>query len=209
VLVTGDGDVVLSVGAVAGRDAHGAAVMGPVRGVLRAYALEDPEPAAILSRLNRFLTHERRDDGYVTAVVAHYRPADHRLCVANAAHPLPMLVTADDPDGAVSRVSRLAAVGPALGVLARPEFVVQRMTLGVGAALCAFTDGLTDRHGDPAPGDDLRLPRALARAWHLVADEPRHPTPPARRILDHLRAELLGTADPDDDACVAVLRRAR
>ncbi|GIJ48264.1 hypothetical protein Val02_51500 [Virgisporangium aliadipatigenens] len=202
---TDDGGVVLSVGAVAGGDEYAAAVMGRVRGVLRAYALEDPEPAAILARLNRYLMADGVGDGFVTTVVARYRPSDHRLSVANGGHPMPLLVTCDDPDGEVSRVARLAVVGPALGVLARPEFAVQRMTLDAGAAFCAFTDGLTDRP-DPAPDDDLRLPRALARAWHEVSGE-GHPASPARRIVDLLCAELLGGADPHDDVCIAVLHR--
>jgi serine phosphatase RsbU (regulator of sigma subunit) len=165
--------------------------MGSVRAVLRAYAVEDPDPTSLLVRLNRFLLVELDGDTYVTAVVARYEPDSRRLHLARAGHAAPMLV---EPD----RVISLAPRGPALGVLPHAEFEEQVVTLAPGAALCAYTDGLVDRHTDPASVTERRLAEIAAGALAAFGD--------AQCLVDRIIDEMLAGAAPDDDICLAVLR---
>jgi serine phosphatase RsbU (regulator of sigma subunit) len=167
--------------------------MGSVRAALRAYAVEEPSPAHILARLNRFLLVDLDDDTYVTAVIARYDPAGRELHLARAGHAAPILVES-------GRVALLTPAGPALGILADAVFEEERLTMAPGAALCAYTDGLVDRHTDPASVAERQLARIAAVALAESGD--------AQCLVDRIIDEMLAGAAPDDDVCLAVLRAA-
>jgi serine phosphatase RsbU (regulator of sigma subunit)/CheY-like chemotaxis protein len=196
------GGVLLSVGEVAGHDRHAAAAMTPVLAALRAYAVEDPDPARLLARLNRLLTGTRQDDTFATAVAALYEPDTGELSLANAGHPAPLVISPGHAGDPV--VTSLAPASPALGILPEAEFPEQRLALPAGAALCVHTDGLTEPRGDPMSPQTGLLPFVAARAFRQIAgDRRRHR--PAARLADHIIRAMLGSDPPDDDICLAVL----
>jgi serine phosphatase RsbU (regulator of sigma subunit)/DNA-binding response OmpR family regulator len=202
VVPDGDGGVVLAVGAVVGGCHDTVGVMGPLRAVLRAFALEDPVPSRVLQRLNRFLVAGHTHDSYATALVAHYRPADRELTVANAGHSLPLLVTTA-PRGNASWPGAviISESGPALGVFPDAEFAGRRLTMTPGAMLCVYTDGLTDPYLDAAPTQYLRLAHAVIEASRTAGVMPT-----AERVLGHILDQMHIGPAPDDDVCLAVLR---
>src|SRR4029077_2543898 len=55
------GHVCVTVGDVAGSGLNAAVIMGRMRSALRAYALETPDPAEVLSRLDRKMQHFEPD----------------------------------------------------------------------------------------------------------------------------------------------------
>jgi serine phosphatase RsbU (regulator of sigma subunit)/CheY-like chemotaxis protein len=192
--------ILLSVGKVAGHDRRPAAVMGRALAVLRAYARDDPDPAGLLARFNRFLTDTREDDTFVTAVVALYDPDTGLLRIANGGHPAPLVISLD-PDGDPA-AALLAPSGPALGILPEAAFGEQDLYLPPGAVFCAYTDGLTDRHSDPASVGGQHLTRIAAEAFgRLTVDR----TPDAPVLAESIVRDVLGGAAPDDDVCLAVL----
>jgi serine phosphatase RsbU (regulator of sigma subunit)/DNA-binding response OmpR family regulator len=192
------GRVLVSVGKVAGHDRHPAAVMGHALAALQAYANDDPDPAAVLARLNRFLTDTGHDDTFVTAVVALFDPVSGLLRVANGGHPAPVVVSRDG-DGVTAML--LTTAGPALGVLPGAVFPRRDLHLPAGAAFCAYTDGLTDRHDDPPSVDAKHLRRVAAEAF---ARQDRS-GPIATSLAEDIVRDMLGGAAPDDDICLAVL----
>lgn len=227
-----DGDrLLLSVGSVAGHDnLYGSTVMGPVRMVLRALAMEDPEPTGLLDRLNRFVISSYPDDTFVTAVVALYEPEERRLSVANAGHPAPLLFVPEESPGTPLRALRLSRRGPALGIGAGEPFAAQQLTLQPGTSLCAYTDGLTDPAVNDTPGGERRLasvvgaayapagylpgtgPGAAGRPGPTVAADlppegaPGYRVPTARQLLDHILGHMTSGRVLDDDVCLTVLR---
>jgi serine phosphatase RsbU (regulator of sigma subunit) len=200
----GGGRVLVSVGKVAGHDRHPAAVMGHVMAALRAYAHDDPDPAGVLARLNRFLIDTRWDDTFATAVAALFDPNTGRLRVANGGAPAPVFVSPNRHGDAVAALS--GPTGPALGVLPNAGFAERDLCLPPGAVFCAYTDGLIDRHDDSASAGDRRLPRVVARAFdRLSGADPNGPAV-TRLLAESIVRDMLGGASPDDDVCVAVLR---
>jgi CheY-like chemotaxis protein len=191
--------VLLSVGKVAGHDRPPAAVVAHVLAALRAYAHDDPDPAGVLARLNRFLTDSREDDTFVTAIVALFDPGTGRLRVANGGHPSPLVVSDGD------EAALLPSDGPALGILPEARFPELELYLPDGAAFCAYTDGLIDQHSDPVSADGRRLPRVAARAFARLAGG----DPDADLLAGSIVRDMLGGAAPDDDVCVAVLQMGR
>ena len=203
------GRVLVSVGKVAGHDRHPAAVMGHVMAALRAYAHDDPDPAGVLARLNRFLIDTRRDDTFATAVVALFDPNTGGLRVANGGAPAPVFVSPNRHGDAVAALS--GPTGPALGVLPNAGFSEWDLCLPPGAVFCAYTDGLIDRHDDASSAGSRRLPRVVARAFdRLSGADPNgaDPNGPAasQLLAESIVRDMLGGACPDDDVCVAVLR---
>jgi serine phosphatase RsbU (regulator of sigma subunit)/CheY-like chemotaxis protein len=189
VLPVADGRVLVSVGNVAGHKHDAVAVIGPVRAVLRAFAIEDPSPSRVLRRLDRFLHASDADDTYVTAVLALYDPAERSLVIANAGHPAPLILT---PDGAVTTVPP----GPALGIVPDPQFDERRVQLARHATLLAYTAGLVDRPDDPHPLPD-RVARIAADAYQHAAN--------AAHLADAVLTEVLTASAPRDDMfCIAM-----
>nr|WP_203935045.1 SpoIIE family protein phosphatase [Virgisporangium ochraceum] len=173
------GRILLSVGKVAGHELHPVAVTGQVLAALRAFAHDDPAPAGLLARLNRFLTATRHDDTFVTTVVALFDPGTGRLHVANAGNPRPLVVSADRDVHRTDDVpaTLLAPAGPALGVLPEATFLEQELCLKPGEAFCAYTDALVERHHDLMSFDRAQLPRVADGAIRRIARE--YPDRPA------------------------------
>jgi serine phosphatase RsbU (regulator of sigma subunit) len=130
-------------------------------------------------------------------VVALFDPATGHLRVANGGHPAPMVIV---PDGDAIEATLIRTAGPVLGVVRDAEFPARDLLLPAGAAFCAYTDGLTDRHHDPASIDGRRLLRVAAEAYGRLDGEPA-----AQRLAENIVRDLLGGAAPDDDVCLAVL----
>jgi serine phosphatase RsbU (regulator of sigma subunit) len=194
------GRLLLSVGKVAGHDHHPAAVMGRALAALQAYAHDDPDPVEVLSRLNRFLADTSRDDTFVSAVVALFDPATGHLRVANGGHPAPVVI-GPDGDGIAATLVRTA--GPVLGVVHDAVFPPRDLRLPPGSAFCAYTDGLTDRHHDPASVDGKHLLRVAAQAVRRLDQAAGDPA--AQLLAEEIVRDMLGGAAPDDDVCLAVL----
>ncbi|GAB7107940.1 hypothetical protein JCM4814A_62540 [Streptomyces phaeofaciens JCM 4814] len=135
---TGAG-VLTAVGDVVGHSLEAATVMVEIRHALRAYCVEDPDPAALAARLDRMLQRYHPD---VTATVclALLHPGTGRVRVANAGH-LPPLVVADGGGAAY-----VDADGPLLGLgLRRPE--PAELVLARTDRLLMVTDGLVETRG--------------------------------------------------------------
>ncbi|MBO3743107.1 fused response regulator/phosphatase [Actinoplanes flavus] len=197
------GRILLSVGEVAGHDQPAAAAIASILAALRAYAHEDPDPGRLLTRLNRLLIASLPGDTFATAVVAIYDPETGCLCLANAGHPVPLLLMpgeAGDP-----AVVALRREDPALGVFPDAEFSGQHLAMPAGTVLCAYTDGLTDRHSGPQVSDARRLPQVVARAFDELQADRSWQLPDAQEFAERIVREMLGGGSPDDDVCLAVL----
>ncbi len=90
-----DGRLAVALGDVAGHDVHAAALMGQVRAALRALALTDPEPAAVLTGLDRLVAslgaEARNTERFVTVVYGLLDPDAATVRLASAGHPPPVL----------------------------------------------------------------------------------------------------------------------
>jgi serine phosphatase RsbU (regulator of sigma subunit) len=138
------GDTVAVIGDVAGHDMRAATVMGQLRSMLRAFAVDRREPPArLLERLDLAAT-ALGIDPLVTAVVAglHPQPDGFELTWSNAGHPPPVLL---HPDGSVDL---LEGRDPLLGLRLRQRRTTRTATLAPGATLLLYTDGLIETYED-------------------------------------------------------------
>jgi serine phosphatase RsbU (regulator of sigma subunit) len=189
VLALPDGRVALFVGDVMGRGVEAAASMAQMRAAVRAYVAVDPDPDAVLAKLDLMMA-AYGDDQLVTLVYLLVDPARDELLVGNAGHPAPTLLRAD------KSVEQLpsADAGP-LGI-AGDTRGSQRVTMCPGDTVLLFTDGLIERRTEDIDAGRARLGSAL----HLLAESDLETA--LGRLVEQVRDET-----QDDDVAAVALRR--
>ncbi len=183
-----DGKVLFVIGDVSGRGIPAATVMASLRYAVRAYAAQDDAPDTILTKLGRLLDI-KVDGHFATVLCGRIDPATHRLDVANAGHPQPLLVAA----GAASFIA--TKPGVPIGATENPWYELFSCDLPRSGTLLLYTDGLVERRGESL---DVGLTR-LARAAEKDADVP----------VDGLLARVVNELVPggaNDDTALLGLR---
>jgi serine phosphatase RsbU (regulator of sigma subunit) len=181
--------LVFSVGDVCGRGLAAAVLMASLRYSMRAYALEQADPATILDKLTA-IVGASRDDTFATVICGMLDTARGTLTVARAGHPDLLAV---DHDGARYLETPL---GPPVGV--DPDWVYQSVTISLpdDVTLVAFTDGLVERRREHL---DTGLERLRLAA---TADMP------IASLVEHV-VDTLAPEGSDDDIAVLGLRWTR
>jgi PAS domain S-box-containing protein len=184
------GRVGLVIGDVVGHNIGSASVMGQMRQLLRAYAVDAMQPADVLLRTARAQAR-LLPDALATVVYALLDPATGELSYANAGHPPPVWASASGQTGYLDDAS-----GVMLGVPGEAEFTVGRRTLDPGTSLLFYTDGLIeDRRRDITDGLS-----ALAGVMGQV------PSLSAEKTCATVQAALLGETPRADDVCLLAVR---
>ena len=186
------GRLAMFIGDVMGRGVSAAAAMAQMRAAIRALVAVDPEPGAVLTRLDKvFDLYEMNQ--LVTMVYAVIDPSRDEVTLANAGHPPPLRLR-DDGSAEQLAVAEdvLLGVGPV-------ERTTVTLPFFAGDALLAFTDGLIERRNEDIDAGQRRLLAAVERSGHPTTDS---------TTLDALVTEV---SDPqrDDDVAVLVVRRKR
>ncbi|MGI5204229.1 PP2C family protein-serine/threonine phosphatase [Spirillospora sp. CA-108201] len=182
------GEVGIVMGDVAGNGLPAAVVMGRMRSALRAYALDNDDPAEVLRKLNRKMLHFE-PEATATVLYAVLDPAEGRVRVSSAGHPPPVLAL---PDGPVESVGMKFDVLIGLG-----ENVPRRTTtldLPSGALLCFYTDGLIERR-------DHSILHGIARLC-----EAAYAGPP-EAVGAAVMSALIGREAAPDDVALLLARR--
>jgi serine phosphatase RsbU (regulator of sigma subunit) len=179
------------VGDVSGRGVDAVAEMARARFTLHAYLLDGNTPAEALEKSSAQFD-VAVDDHIVTALVGLGTWRTGEVVVANAGHPLPLLVSSD-------RTEQVPMpVGPPLGIGAS-SYDSATFTMPPGSTLIAYTDGLVERRGEDI---DIGLQR-LADAADRFRDEP------VSDLLTSVLATLRGSGGHDDIAMLALRRHDR
>jgi serine phosphatase RsbU (regulator of sigma subunit) len=175
---------------VVGHNIGSASVMGQMRHLLRAYAVDTMEPGDVLRRTARAQAR-LLPDALATVVYALLDPATGELSYANAGHPPPVWASASGQTGYLDEAS-----GVMLGVPGKAEFTVGHRTLDPGTSLLFYTDGLIeDRRRDISDGLS-----ALAAVMGQV------PSLTAEKTCATVQAALLGETPRADDVCLLAVR---
>lgn len=178
------GQVLLSVGDVAGHGIEAATGMVALRNALRGLAATGAGPGQLLTWLNS-VSHQLTDEVTATAVCALFDPATRELRWARAGHLPPVLVRDQAP------APLPLPGGLLLGALPGAVYEEHSLTLQPGDTLLMFTDGLIERR-------DTALEAALSE---LLTHLPREST--LEQLVDRLLVR--SASDTDDDTCVIAI----
>ncbi len=192
----------VAIGDVCGKGAEAAAMLALARHTIRAVAMRETHPAAVLAGLNEAMLRQRRErDDHKFCTIAYARletgegDAEHgaRVTVSCGGHSAPVLLKAD------GSINKIGCSGRALGVFDDANLAEQEAYLAPGDALVLYTDGVIEaRSPDGAFFGEERLATLLRSSADLDA-----PTLAGRiesAVMDFQEN------DPRDDVAVLVLK---
>jgi sigma-B regulation protein RsbU (phosphoserine phosphatase) len=182
------GELGVVMGDVAGSGLAAAVIMGRIRSVLRAYALETRDPAEVLSRLDRKIQYFE-SDALATVLYAVFDPALDQMDVCLAGHFPPFIAHPGRP-------AELAPIakGLMIGVAPAARRPVTSVPITPGALLCFYTDGLIEHPGELIDTGLERLRR------EVVAESPE-------AACAAVMGALVGNKPARDDIALLMIRR--
>ncbi|MFK0114551.1 SpoIIE family protein phosphatase [Streptomyces sp. NPDC090994] len=187
--------VALVVGDVMGHSMTSAAIMGQLRTTAQTLAGLDLPPQEVLHHLDE-QAQRLGTDRMATCLYAVYDPVSHRITIANAGHPPPVLLHL----GGRAEVLRVPPGAP-IGV-GGVDFEAVELDAPAGATLLLYTDGLVEsRLRDVWTGIE-QLREKLAATAQLTG--PDH-SPPLEALCDEV-LDMLGPGDRDDDIALLAAR---
>lgn len=186
-----DGRLMLTIGDLSGHGIVAARFMAKLRHAARAYACLDPDPVAVLARLDKFLHHFSPDD-FATVQVALVTPATGHVTLASAGHPPPLHHRPDGPTYVKTNGT------PPVGVFnAQTSPTRTGIEMEPGEALLFFTDGLVERRGE-----------SLDQGFQRLADATRNAAlETASQLTDAAVNGCLDGVEQLDDTCVLAILR--
>jgi serine phosphatase RsbU (regulator of sigma subunit) len=196
----GGGGVAALIGDVCGKGPEAASVTALARHTLRAAAVYERRPSAVLGLLHRALREARSDGRFCTVAYGELHPVGGggaRMQLACGGHPLPLVLRAS---GAVEPVGKL---GTLLGTDVDPVLADVEVELAEGDLLVLYTDGVTEvRAGRKELFGHDDLAALLADCRGLAADAV------AQRVQDAV-LDAAGGRPRDDIAILVVGPRPR
>ncbi|QYC43814.1 Phosphoserine phosphatase RsbU [Nonomuraea coxensis DSM 45129] len=180
-----DGRVAAVVGDVMGKGVKAAAGMGRIRNAMRALALTNPPPAAVLTGLDRVFEATEEEEQVTTLAYMVVEPVTGEGTLALAGHPPPVLVS---PQG--TAILTDGEPGTPLGwPTSRRQF---RFVVPPGHTAVLYSDGLVENR-------KRGLDAGLADLCSVVTEAPPEVVKSPHMLLDFLVDRMLSGYEQDDD----------
>ncbi|MCG5219553.1 SpoIIE family protein phosphatase [Streptosporangium sp. KLBMP 9127] len=186
-----DGRVAAVVGDVMGKGVKAAAGMGRIRNAMRALALTNPPPAAVLTGLDRVFEATEEEEQVTTLAYMVVEPGTGEGTLALAGHPPPLLVS---PQGVPLLCD--GEPGTPLGwASSRRQF---RFCVPPGHTAVLYSDGLVENR-------KRGLDAGLAELCSVVTEAPPEVVGSPHMLLDFLVERMLAGYEQDDDVTVLAI----
>jgi serine phosphatase RsbU (regulator of sigma subunit)/anti-sigma regulatory factor (Ser/Thr protein kinase) len=179
----------LAIGDVAGHGLQAVAAMGQLRMAVRAYAVQDPSPVAVMNGLRGLVSGLPMAE-MVTLLYLVYDPDTGTVRFTNAGHPPALVIGNGDTrylDGGLA---------PPLGVLAEWDYAEVTQDLSPGVTLLLYTDGLVERRAQS-------IQEGLDR---LLSEASGNESADVDALCDYLLSALAGNGNVVDDIALVALR---
>jgi PAS domain S-box-containing protein len=186
-----DRRLAVTVGDVMGKGLLAAAGMGRVRNALRALALTDPRPAAVLAGLDRLFAATELEDYVTTVTYLVIDPETGEGQAGNAGHPPTLLLT----PGALPVLDGAEAGTPLGWASPRRQHAFR---LPPGSTAVFYSDGLVENRMRGLDAGLDELVRTAASAPQDLLGAPG-------RLLQYLLDNMLAGHEQDDDVTVLVM----
>ena len=126
------------IGDIAGKGVAGALLMARISSQLRAVALAQADPVAVLTTMNKTLIALNQPELFFTAIYLTLDVTSGEISLVNAGHPQPYCLRSN---GTLEAVTEAAAP---VGILDEPAFTATPVTLAHGDSLVLYTDGVVE-----------------------------------------------------------------
>ena len=190
VLALDSGRALLIIGDVSGHGLEAATTMALLRHAALAYAVQDPRPGSVLSRLSTFV-NANPHSYFATVLCALVDVRAHRVTLASAGHLAPLVI--EDGRARFLEVAASPPIGFPGGLSEPAEASETAAEVSPHSTLIAFTDGLVERRGEVLDEGLARL-REAAISERLPVDD----------LLAKLAESLTSANNRDDTALVGI-----
>ncbi|PWV57469.1 SpoIIE family protein phosphatase [Nocardiopsis sp. L17-MgMaSL7] len=187
-----DGRVAGVLGDVMGKGIQAAAGMSRIRNALRALAFSMPEPADVLTGLDRMFTATEGMDQVTTLVYFVLDPVTGQLDLSNAGH-LPPLVVAGNAGPSLLDTEPDTPLGVS-SPRGHHKFFVQP-----GNTVALYSDGLVENRRRSVDAGLDELVRVASRARPEVVGDPQ-------QMLEYLVERMLDGYEQDDDVTLLAVQ---
>jgi hypothetical protein len=157
------GGVLLVMGDICGHGLQAATEMAQVRAAVRAYAIEDPRPEQVLTRLARFSTSLGLPD-MITVGLGILDVVGKTMTYSSAGHLPPLLMRPGSQPGFAVHEG-----GPPLGSLNATYSAVE-IAVPSGSFMVMYTDGVVEERDRPLDVTMEELRQAAVGDWESAAD---------------------------------------
>ena len=192
-----DGRYGVVIADVCGKGLPAAMQAAQIQTLVRSELRHEQDLSALLSLLNAEVRRSGQRDRFVTLWMGLLDPATGRLAYASAGHNPPLWANAQ------GSVQWLEGHGPALGLVADPQFQVRQVDLRSGDSVLWYTDGVTE-----AMDGELREygeERLLQDFSALVPQEPEAILSALKANIDAFTGQKHGL---HDDRTLLVVKKA-
>lgn len=185
---------------VSGKGVPASLIMAMCRSVLRSQAPCNASPADVLSKVNRQLFPDMKEDMFISMAYVILNHVSGQVTLARAGHDAPYLYSA-----ATRKVTKISPPGMALGVDSGGVF--DRLTgnrtveLQKDDCLVLYTDGVTEALDKN--GLEFGVERMTA---NIIAGAPEGAAAIIKRLTDDIRA-FSGAQPQNDDITLIVIRK--
>ena len=133
------GKTAVVMGDVSGKGLEAAVYTAMAKYTIRAYAVQNPDPAHVLSKLNEVLYQYTPDDLFVTVFYAVLSHEGQVLTYGSAGHDPPLVYSPGS-----DRIAVLSPTGCVAGIMRGCQYSAGSLKLDPGDILVIYTDGVTD-----------------------------------------------------------------
>src|SRR4030081_3877315 len=185
---------------VSGKGVPASLIMAICRSTLRSQAMENPSPADVLSKVNRQLYPDIKEDMFISMAYLILDHARDTVTLSRAGHDAPLLYRS-----ATRELTPLKPPGLVLGIDSGSVF--DRINADVAVplekddCLILYTDGVTEALD--AEDDEFGLERMMHSVKASVAGGPRAVI---NRLIEDVRA-FVGSTPQHDDITLIVIRK--
>jgi phosphoserine phosphatase len=192
----GNGCVGMMIGDAVGHGVGPALLAAETRAHVRALALHETEPEAVLTHANQLLADDVTEGRFVTLALAAVAAADRTVRWASAGHGPVVVLQAD------GRSRKFAATGLPLGIM--PETPVESgppIALGIGDAFLLVSDGIFECA--PPDGEEIGIDAVIRTAIQNLGE----PAPALLAAIEAMTESIRPDRRFDDDRTAVVAKR--
>jgi serine phosphatase RsbU (regulator of sigma subunit) len=186
----------IALGDVSGKGMPAALLMARISSEVRLILQAEPDPARVVTLLNRNLCESGTADRFITFLLLVIDGERHELTIVNGGHMGPLIRRAQ---GAIEAVGE-ANPSPVLGIIQGQVYHAETTPLGAGDVVVAYTDGVID--ATTRDGEQF----GIERLRHVLSQASGGARQVGEEIRDAVRRHAAGR-EPFDDITLLTFGR--
>ena len=190
-----DGKMLVALGDVSGKGTSASLLMSSLHAAVHGQVAAKTPLDQLVTSVNKYLAENTPANRFITLFIAELEPATGELTFINAGHNPPLIGRVD------GTVELLAAGGLPLGLMDFAEYDVGHAQLNQGDVLFIYSDGVSEANN--LNEDEF----GMDRLTEVIKANVGRSASGIRDKVESALSDFTGTADPNDDITVVIVKR--